>query len=86
MQPLLRTTACGLSIAAMRGAGWTLPMRFCPHPHRDRTFSISEGRDRLRAMPSEENEEVNSTFSVSGAEPNLCGLCRVEKTKRGISV
>ena len=51
-----------------------------------RTFSISEGRDRLRAMPSEENEEVNSTFSVSGAEPNLCGLCRVEKTKRGISV
>lgn len=30
VQPLLRTTACGLSIAAMRGAGWTLPMRFLP--------------------------------------------------------
>lgn len=30
VQPLLRTTACGLSIAAMRRAGWTLPMRFSP--------------------------------------------------------
>ena len=59
---------------------------FRPHPHRDRTFSVSEGRARKRSLPSEENEEVNSTFSVSGAEPNLCGLCRVEKTKRGISV
>jgi hypothetical protein len=49
-------------------------------------FSVSEGRARKRSLPSEENEEVNSTFSVSGAEPNLCGLCRVEKTKRGISV
>ena len=46
-------------------------------------------RDLIKELgekPSEENEEVNSTFSVSGAEPNLCGLCRVEKTKRGISV
>ena len=49
-------------------------------------MSIFKGAGVAIVTPMKENEEVNSTFSVSGAAPNLCGLCRVEKTKRGICV
>ena len=36
-----------------------------------RTFSINEGRDCLQAMPSVENEEKGSTFSINEGKAEL---------------